>query len=308
LSTTETRKGISIGILLAIAGAFGFSAKAILIRMAYRDAALLGTEVNAVLLLTLRMAFSVPFFVAMAWWVARKNAPPLTSKDWRDLAILGFFGYYLSSFLDFAGLEYISAALERVILFSYPGIVLLLNAVLHKAKIRRREIAALILSSLGVVVSFWNDLHLSGKLDDTWKGAMLVGACSITYAVYLVGITPVAKRLGSTRMTGTIIPLSSLYVAAHFAATQKMELLVQPAQIYWLCVGLAVLSTVIPIWCTVEAIRRIGSNRVSLVGFIGPVITMGLGSVLLAERITPLQLLGMGLVMAGVALVSTTKS
>lgn len=296
------------GVLLALFGAFGFSVKAILARLAYRDAAAAGVALDAITLITLRVVLSVPFFLAMVWLGSRRAESRLTQRDWIQIAVLGFIGYYLASFLDFWGLEYITAALERIILFTYPGFVLLMNAAFFQQRVRRLDLLALSLAFAGIFVAFWNDLHLGQDASQTILGSALVLGASITYASYLIGTSRLVPRIGSLRLTGMVVSLSTFYIVGHFLLTHPVRALQLPAQIYWYGVLLALLSTVLPIYATAEAIRHIGANRVSLIGFIGPIATIALGHWLLNEHITPLQITGMAMVMGGVAMVSTGKS
>ncbi len=186
-----------LGPLLAGLGVFGFSFKAILVKLAYA-----WYPVDPLTLLALRMLFSVPFFVAMAWWSQRRpGVRALTRADWASLAALGFFGYYLASLLDFLGLAYISAALERLILFLYPTIVVLLSALVLRKPITRRALGALVLSYVGIAVVFARDLAASGNARDLWLGGALVFAGAFAYAVYLVGAGGVIARIGALRFT-----------------------------------------------------------------------------------------------------------
>ncbi len=292
----EQRK-ILVGSTLAALGALGFSAKAILIKIAYQLA-----PVDSTTILALRVLVSVPAFLLMAWWGAGGS---LSRRDWAILVWLGFSGYYVASFFDFWGLQYISAGLERLILFSYPGIVLLLNAVWFRRPVRKTELGALALSWFGIGVVFWQDLSGSAQPGSVWKGAVLVFLSAIAYAVYLVGSARVINRIGSVRLTGIVVSVAAGFISAHFLLTHPLSDLRQPASIYWVALALAVFSTVLPIWFTSEALKRIGANRMAIVASVGPVFTIWLGNWFLGEPITVWQLAGTGLVMMGVALVSS---
>jgi drug/metabolite transporter (DMT)-like permease len=291
-------RGIWLGSVFAALGALGFAAKSILIKVAYQLA-----PVDSTTLLALRVLFSVPTFLLMAWQGNRDNE----ALSWRDrlvLAWLGFNGYYVASFFDFLGLQYITAALERLILFTYPGIVLVLNAVWFQRKIRAQEYGALGLSWLGIALVFYNDLTMSTQPGEVWKGAAFVFLASITYALYLVGSGRVIHRIGTVRLTGIVVSVASGFTIAHFLLTHSVSDLRQPTSIYWIAAALAVFSTILPIYFTSEAIKRIGSNRTSIVASVGPVFTIWLGYLFLSEAITPTQLLGTALVLGGVLLVS----
>jgi drug/metabolite transporter (DMT)-like permease len=294
-----TPRGIWLGSAFAALGALGFAAKSILIKVAYQL-----TPVDSTTLLALRVMFSVPAFVLMAWH-GNADREKLSRRDMALLAWLGFNGYYAASFFDFWGLEYITAALERLILFTYPGIVLMLNAVILKRAIQRREYMALVLSWTGIGLVFYNDLVNSTQPGVVWKGAGLVFLSSITYAIYLVGSGKVIHRIGSVRLTGIVVSVAGGFTLGHFFLTHGTKSLEQPKEIYWIAVALAIFSTILPIFFTSEAIKRIGSNKTSIVASIGPVFTIWLGYLFLNEAVTATQLAGTGLVLGGVLLVSS---
>jgi drug/metabolite transporter (DMT)-like permease len=287
-----------------VLGVLGFSFKAILIKLAYA-----WHPVDAVTLLALRMLFSAPFFIAMAWWAGRQpKARPITRRDWRALVWLGFVGYYLASLLDFMGLVYITAALERLVLFLYPTLVVLLSAVLRGRPITRRAVMALLLSYAGIAFVFVHDLRLGGDTAALWTGGALVFASAFAYALYLVGAGDVIARMGSLRFIAWAMLVSSAFVLTQFALTRELSLLRVPAPIYGLSLAMAVFSTVLPTWLIAEAIRRLGANTSSLIGSLGPVFTIGLGALILGEAVHGIQLLGAALVLVGVALVTLQPS
>ncbi len=253
-----------------MAGVLGFSFKAILIKLAYA-----WSSVDATTLLALRMLYSVPFFIAMAWWSGRARGAPIGRADWRALAWLGFVGYYLASLLDFMGLAYITAALERLVLFLYPTMVVLLNAAIHRKAVGRRAWQALVLSYAGIVLVFWHDLRVSGDPHAIAVGGALVFGSALAYALYLVGAGSVIARLGSMRFIAWAMLASTVFVLAQFALTRPVAALDVPPSIHLLSLAMAVFSTVLPTWLVAEAIRRIGANAASLIGSLGPVFTIG---------------------------------
>jgi drug/metabolite transporter (DMT)-like permease len=293
-----TARSLWLGSIFAALGALGFAAKAILIKVAYQLA-----PVDSTTILTLRVLFSVPAFLLMAWHGNRED-DSLSGRDRLMLAWLGFNGYYLASFFDFWGLQYVTAALERLILFTYPAIVLILNAVLHRRPIRGREYAAVLLSWSGIALVFHNDLSGSEQPAAVWKGAGLILLSSLTYAIYLAGSGQIIGRVGTVRLTGIVVSVASGCICAHFLLTHPLSDLQQPASIYWVAAALAIFSTILPILFTSEAIRRIGSSRTSIVASIGPVFTIWLGYLALGEAITWTQIGGAVLVLTGVLLVS----
>jgi drug/metabolite transporter (DMT)-like permease len=295
-----TPRGRWVGPLCAVVGVFGFSVKAILIKLAYA-----WHPIDALTLLTLRMLFSAPFFIAMAWWSGRApGARALTGADWKRLVALGFVGYYVASLLDFIALAYISAALERLVMFLYPTMVVVLSALVLHTPITRRAVAALVLSYAGIALVFVRDLQTTADPAALWTGAALVFASAALYSAYLVGAGGVIARIGSMRFISWAMLLSTVFVALQFAATREFGLLRVPASVYALSLAMAVVSTVLPTWLIAEAIRRIGANTSSLIGSLGPVFTIGLGVTILGEPLLPLQFVGAALVLAGVMLVT----
>jgi len=289
-----------VGPLFAVIGTLGFSFKAILIKLAYA-----WHPVDALTLLALRMLYSAPFFVAMAWWASRRPGnEPLQRRDWIRLAALGFVGYYLASLLDFMGLAYISAALERLVLFLYPTMVVLLSALLLKKPVARATVFALLLSYGGIVFVFWHDLRVAGDAGAVATGGALVFGSAFCYAVYLVGAGDLIGRIGSTRFIALAMLASTAFVLAQFALSRPLAALDVPGSIHALSLAMAVFSTVLPTWLVAEAIRRIGANGTSLVGSLGPVFTIGMGAVILGEPLHAVQLFGAALVLAGVLLVT----
>ena len=289
-----------LGPLLAVLGVLGFSFKAILIKLAYRWA-----PVDPVALLTLRMVYSAPFFVAMAWWAGRApGTKRIGLRDARLLVGLGFIGYYLSSLLDFLGLQYISASLERLVLFLYPTIVVLLSALFLAQPITRRAAAALALSYAGIALAVWHDIRITGDADTIALGSALVFGSALGYAIYLVGAGGIIARLGSSRFIAWAMLASTVFITAQFALTRPVSALQLPRSVHALALAMALFCTVLPTWMIAESIRRIGASTASLVGSLGPVFTIGFGALLLGEPVNLLQLVGVALVLAGVMLVS----
>ena len=287
-----------IGVALVAIAAVAFSGKAILIKLAYRHG------VDAVTLLALRMLFSAPFFLLLGWWASRREGlVPMSQRDVRAVVALGLLGYYLASLFDFLGLQYITAALERLVLFLYPTFVVLLAAAFFGRRITRRDLAALALSYLGILLVFANDLVT--QPGNVALGSFWVLLSALCYAGYLLGGGPLIQRLGSLRFACFAGLVSCVGVLVHFAVTSEVAIIFrQPAEVYTLSIVMAVASTVLPIVLTSEGIRRIGSSHASMVGAVGPVATIFLGYLFLAEAITAIQLLGAALVMAGVLAIS----
>ncbi|MDO9064458.1 MAG: DMT family transporter [Sulfuricella sp.] len=284
------------GVAFAILAAVGFSAKAILVKLAYFDA------VDAVTLLALRMAFSVPFFLGVALWARMSHATSLDKQDWLSVLGLGLIGYYLSSFLDFLGLQYISAGLERLILFLYPTMTVILSALVYRRAIGKKVVAAMVLSYAGILLVFLHDagMNRGGSV----LGASLVFASTLSYSVYLVGAGHAIARIGAARFTAYAMIVASAASLLQFGATHPMAALDLPLRVYELAIAMAIFSTVLPVFLLSAGIRRIGSGNASLIGSIGPVATIYLAHVFLNESVSLQQLAGSLLVLIGVITVS----
>ena len=288
------------GLALAGVGAVAFSGKAIIVKLAYRHG------VDAVTLIMLRMLFALPLFVLLAWWAGR-GKPPLTARDWRAVGLLGFCGYYLSSFLDFAGLQYISASFERLILYLNPTLVLLLGAMLYGRRVGAREVVALGVSYAGVALVFGQEARLEGA--NVALGAGLVFASAVTYAVYLVYSGQEVRRLGSLRLTGLATTVACVLCIAQFAVLRPLETAWTVApEVLWLSLLNAVACTFAPVLMVMMAIERVGAALTSQTGMIGPMSTIAMGVLLLGEPLTPWLAIGTALVLLGVWLLTWRRT
>ncbi len=269
-----------------------------IIKRAYRHG------VDAVTLLALRMLFSAPMFLLLGAWAARRRkAEPLSRGDGLALVALGLVGYYLASYFDFLGLQYITAALERLVLFLHPTFVVLMSAALFARRITRRDVFAIGISYLGIFAVFAHDL--TTQPGNVALGSFWVLLSALFYAAYLVGGGRVVGRVGSLRFASYAGIVSCVAVVAHFLVTREAVLLVnQPAPVYWLSILMAAASTVLPIALTSEGIRRVGASHASIIGSVGPIATIFLGAAFLGEPITAVQLGGAVLVLAGVVTIS----
>jgi drug/metabolite transporter (DMT)-like permease len=283
------------GLALAVAGSVLFSAKAIVVKLAYRHG------VDAETLLALRMLMSVPFFAAALWWTSRA-APPLSARDHGALLVVGLLGYYLASYFDFLGLQYISAALERLILYLNPTLVLLLSVLVLRRPVTRFDLVALALAYGGIVLVFWHDVRIDA--DGVAVGAALVFGSAACYAVYLVLSGEVVRRVGAIRLTAYAMCVATVGVCLQFALLRPLASLAQPAPVLWLSLFNAVFCTVLPVFATMMAVARIGAGPVSLAGMVGPVSTIALGYAFLGEPVSGWQLAGTALVLAGVFVLS----
>jgi drug/metabolite transporter (DMT)-like permease len=294
----SVRQTFLAGLAIAIVGAVLFSTKAIVAKLIYRY------HVDAVTLIAFRMLFSLPFFAAIALWKARTSAP-LTNPERARIVVLGLIGYYLSSFLDFLGLQTISAGLERLILFLTPSFVLLISVFFLKRKIRLIEWLALGIAYLGTVLVFMHDAMLGGS-NVALGGAFVLGS-AISYAVYLILCGELVRRAGALRLVAYAMCVSSAACILQFFLLRPPSLLVQPMEVYGLSLVNAVLCTVLPVILTMVAVERIGAATTSQAGMIGPVSTLFLAALILGEPITMIQLAGTALVLSGIYLLSRKK-
>jgi drug/metabolite transporter (DMT)-like permease len=285
--------------VFALVGVLAFSVRPILIKLSYA-----AHPVSPVTLLFLRMALSLPFFLAIGWWL-RNQQPRLSRRDWAGIVGLGFLGYYAASFLDFIGLQWIGAGVGRLILYLFPTLVLLLSFLFLKKRPGMREIVALVVSYAGIVLVVSNQIGGESRLFAL--GAALVFASALCYAVYLVIGSQLVKRVGSMRFTAYSTVVATVPAVLQFALLEPLPALVLPAPVWGYAIVLATVSTVLPLFLQAEALNRIGANHFALMGAIGPVsvaLTSALG---LDEPFTWVQALGGALVIFGVLLVSLKK-
>jgi drug/metabolite transporter (DMT)-like permease len=287
------------GIAFAVVGVLAFSFRPILIKLSYA-----AHPVSPVTLLFLRMTLSLPFFLAIAWWL-RNQEPRLSRREWAAVAGLGFLGYYLASFLDFIGLQWVGAGVGRLILYLFPTLVLLLSFVFLKKTPSARELIALALSYAGIVLVVSSQIGGDNRLFAL--GAALVFASALCYATYLVAGSQVVKRVGSMRFTAYSTVVATLPAVIQFLVMESRESLQLPGAVWGYAIILATFSTVLPLFLQAEALNRIGANHFALIGALGPVsvaVTSALG---LDEPFTWVQALGGALVIFGVLLVSLKK-
>ena len=288
-------RALGPGLMLAVAGSIAFSAKAIIVKLAYRHG------VDAVTLIMYRMLFALPLFVALAWWAGR-GKPRLTRRDLGIVCGLGFSGYYLASFLDFAGLQYISASLERLILYLNPTIVLFMAALLYKRPVQARQLLALAVSYCGVLLVFGHEARLSGA--HTLLGAALVFGSAVSYAVYLVSSGAEVQRLGALRLTGWATSVACVLCIVQFLLLRPLDAAWVAPQVVWLSVLNATLCTFAPVIMVMMAIERVGATLTAQTGMIGPLSTILMGVLILGEPFNAWIGGGTLLVLAGVWLLA----
>ena len=293
------------GIAFALAGTVAFAFRPILVKLGYAT-----HPVSATTLLFLRMTLSLPFFLAMAWWMRRSDsaAAPLARRDWLGIVGLGFLGYYLASLLDFIGLQYVSAGVGRLIMFLYPTLVVILSAIFLKKNPSLRELAALAITYTGIALVLSSQVSSAPESRAFVFGALLIFASAMCYAVYLVTGSQLVKRVGSTRFTAYTMIVSTVPAIIQFAVLESPQALQLPAQLWWIAAALATVCTVLPVFLVAEALKRIGANHFALIGALGPVTTALADFVLLEGVLTMAQILGGALVISGVLLVTLKRN
>ncbi|MFD1142766.1 DMT family transporter [Larkinella insperata] len=294
---TATRIRYWIGALLVFLAAFCFALKGILIKLTYQY------PIDAISLLTLRMVFALPFYIGIAIWLSYRLPPVrLSAQNWLKLSLLGITGYYIASYLNFLGLVYITASLERILLFVYPTFVLLLGTVFLHRNVNRLQVLALGLTYAGIMLAFVPNIS-SGQQKDVFLGAFWVVLSGLVYAVYLVGSDTMIAQIGSQRYTCYAMIAATVVTVLQCAAANGLDLFRFPARVYQMALVMAILVTVIPTFLMAEGIKRIGSGNTSIVASIGPIFTIILATTFLNETISLSQLLGTLLVLLGVFLI-----
>ncbi|MCW5653814.1 DMT family transporter [Hydrogenophaga sp.] len=289
---------LAAGLTLAVAGSIAFSAKAIIVKLAYRYG------VDAVTLLMYRMLFSLPLFLALAWWASYRQGARLTLKrrDWLGVIGLGFTGYYLASFLDFWGLQFISASLERLILYLNPTLVLILGWLIFRRRITGLQAVAMAVSYGGVLLVFGHEAGFQGP--HAVLGALLVFGSAFSYAIYLVYSGEMVKRLGSMRLVGLATSVAAVLCLVQFVLLRPLSAAVVAPEVLWLSLLNATLCTFAPVVMVMMAVERIGAGLSAQVGMIGPMSTLAMGALILDEPFNAWIIGGTVLVVSGVFLVT----
>jgi drug/metabolite transporter (DMT)-like permease len=303
-STQHTRNYFIGGVLIALSGAICFSTKAIFVKLAYHD-----TAVDAISLLALRMVFSLPFFVVSAFASSSKSTNiKFTPRQWVSVAVIGCLGYYISSLLDFLGLQYVTAGIERLILFIYPTLVLLMSSVIFKERIKPMQWVALVVTYVGLLIAFFSEVNVHSEHSSNFiLGSVLIFICAFTYAAYIVGSGRLIPLVGAAKFNSYAMSFASIGVLLHFFFNSDISLWNFPSLVYVYSFLMAILSTVIPSYMVAEGIKRIGSDNAAIVGSIGPVSTLVLAYFFLQENISLFQIVGTVMILFGVLLISGQK-
>ncbi len=286
-----------IGAFLVFVAAFCFATKGILIKLAYQY------PIDAISLLTLRMLFALPFYLAILVSIARKSPQvQLNLKQWVTLFMLGITGYYFASFFNFLGLVYITASLERILLFVYPTFVLLMNAIGFGRRVSRLQLVALLLTYAGILLAFWGNVGNSVQ-KNIMLGSFWVILSGLVYAVYLVGSDQVIAKIGSQRFTCYAMIAATVPTVLHCAVQNGLHLNGYPMSVYGLGLSMGIFVTVIPTLMIAEGIKRVGSGNAAIIASVGPIFTIILSTTVLHETISYAQIMGTFLVLAGVFLI-----
>lgn len=285
---------------IVAASSLFFCSKAVFVKLAFRY------QMDAVTVLALRMAMALPFFLIGGWLDARRNPRPISGKDWGMLALLGFFGWYLSSVVNFMGLEHVSVGLERMILYTYPSIVILGSVLFFKKPLRLVVVAAMGISYLGIIIGYHAEASASDA--ETLYGALLVFASAVSYAVFVMLSGQVVARIGPVRFTSCVVGFSAIFVLVHFCLTHSPSLLVRLSPGAYGCgIALAIAGTVIPSYLFGIGLKRAGPQAFAIIGMVGPLGTVFLGWFILGESLNVTQILGLLLTLAGGLAVSLLR-
>lgn len=295
----EIKETKGLGVLLAVLGVVLFSAKAIMVKLAYQY------DIDSVSLLLFRMLFALPVYLVIAFYVKPKEKNKIQKTDYLWLVFFGFVGYYLASYFDFVGLKHIKAGLERIVLFVYPTLVVIISRIFLKTKITKIQIIAILITYVGVIIAFTGELELSG--DNLITGVSLIFLSALTYAMYLVGSGWLIPKFGVVCFTSYAMIVSTVCVISHYLLTKDIDLLNYPKEVYFLGMGMAFLSTVIPSFLVSKSIKIIGSSNFSIIGSVGPISTILLAYIFLGESLTVYQVVGTLIVIFGIFMVSKAK-
>ena len=302
-STSSTNTATNLSTFLIVAGcSIFFSSKGVFIKLAYDAGA------DSITVLALRMAIALPFFILTGWLTSR-NREKLSLKTWARLAVLGFVGYYVASFLNFQGLRFISVGLERIVLFVYPSLILLGGALFFRRKLSLISISAVLVAYLGIFVSFASEAHGKGSASETALGVGLVLGSALCYAVFITLSADLARQIGGLRLASIAVGFSCLYMLIHFSLVHDWSILsTLPNSVFSYGALLAILGTVVPSLLMGIGLKRAGATNFAIIGTVGPIATVVLAWFLLEESLNSRQIAGLALSLAGGLAVSLQKS
>ena len=276
------QKQISLaGFLVTLSGAIFFSTKAIFVKLAFQS-----THVDALTLLSLRMLFSLPFYLIIGFFAWKKEGiQHITRTQWLLILVMGIFGYYFSSLFDFIGLQFVSAGLERLILFLYPTFAVLINTYFFKTKLSNVQIIALILTYAGIGIAYWGEMKLDTTHPNFYYGSFMIFLCAITYSFYLVGTGRIVPKVGTTHYTVYAMLFATAGIFIHFLITKNISSIHFTSTLINYSVALAIVATVLPSFMMSYGMKHIGSNNVAIITSVGPVSTILQAHFFLEEKI-----------------------
>ena len=293
------------GFLWAVLGTILFSTKAILIKLCFKT-----SNIDASSLLMLRMLFSLPFYAAAMWYYfANQQIKKVKASTYFAACLIGLLGYYMSSLFDFIGLQYVSASIERIILFIYPTLAVLLNLLIFKVAITKKQWLAILITYLGIGLAYWGELNQIPDTKMFFFGTWMILLCAITFAFYLVGSGKVIPKIGAPQFTSLSMLAASVGIFIHYFVTHRqgmaviIDLPILHSSSLWYVIALAIISTVIPSFLMSGGMKRIGSNDLAIITSIGPVSTLFQARWVLNEAFSWEQILGTVFVVIGVLLV-----
>ncbi len=294
------------GAFYVFLSAAGFSVKAILAKKAYEAGA------DAITILFLRLLFAAPLFLLLALWnnaQHRIEEKKLSTQELLGLIALGIIGYYLSSLMDFEGLTYVSASLERIILFSYPTMVVIFTALFFQSRLNTQDYWALFLTYAGIIFIFAEEMNQSTSISSSTliSGGTLIFGSAFTYAMYLIGSGFIIPRIGSMRFTAYSMLIASFAVISHYLMVKGWVFPSLDHPIIWYGIAMALISTFMPAVCLAEGIKLIGSEKSAVISTIGPVSTIILANIVLGETMTWVQIAGTMVVLIGVLMITLQK-
>jgi drug/metabolite transporter (DMT)-like permease len=270
------------------------------VKITYRD-----TDVDTITLLALRMLFSLPFFIGAAAFSSQKSTNVrFTPRQWINVGIIGLLGYYVSSFLDFVGLQFVSAGIERLILFIYPTFVVIISAVWFNVKVSKRQIAALALTYSGLVIAYVSEVTIKDVSTDFFFGSACIFVCAMTFAIYIAGSGRLIPSIGSVKFNSYAMSFASLGVLTHFAVTSDNSLIGLSPMIYGYAAFMAIISTVIPSYLVSISLNRLGANNTAIISSLGPISTILQASYFLNEDVSIWQWLGTVFILVGILMIS----
>lgn len=290
-----------IGVLWVLSGSICFSTKAIFVKLAYRH------DVDSVSLLALRMLFALPLYLIIGWISSKHwGKVQLKRKSYLTILITGLLGYYFASLFDFLGLQYVTAGIERLVLYMYPTLVLIISAIFFRQKIKGIQILALLLTYVGIAIAF-SDKNAMSSSDNFWLGVFFVAMAALSFAIYVVMSGKFIPKLGTIRYTVWTMTAACLAILIHHFINHRLQLFHFEQEVYLFAFLMAIFSTVLPSFMISEGIRRIGANNAAIIGSVGPISTIILAYFFLGELFGGYQILGTIIVIAGVVWLSFGK-